>query len=70
MLLCLCCCRHVPLMELNPLSGRAIFEACVEPVLLYNYENWFLTEPLLAKLESFQAEIATRVLAKKLAFLS
>ena len=32
-------------------SGRAIFEACVEPVLLYNCENWFLTEPLLAKLD-------------------
>ena len=81
--------------QLNPLSGKAIFEACVEPVLLYNCENWFLTEPLLAKLESFQTEIgrrilalsrfhsgravrlalgwpsiATRVLAKKLAFLS
>ena len=48
--------------QLNPLSGRAIFEACVEPVLLYNCENWFLTKPLLEKLESFQAEIGRRIL--------
>ena len=49
--------------QLSPLSGRAIFEVCVEPVLLYNCENWFLTESLLAKLELFQAEIGRRILA-------
>ena len=49
--------------QLNPLSGRAIFEVCVEPVLLYNCKNWFLTESLLAKLESFQTEIGRRILA-------
>ena len=49
--------------QLNPLSGRAIFEACVEPVLHYNCENWFLTKPLLDKFESFQAETGRRILA-------
>ena len=48
--------------QLNPLSGRAIFEVCVIPVLLYNCENWFLTESLLVKLEAFQAEIGRRIL--------
>ena len=43
--------------KLNPLSGRAIFETCVVPVLLFGSENWFVTEVLLEKLESFQAEI-------------
>ena len=48
--------------QLNPVSGRAIFEACVEQVLLYSCENWFLTKPLLDMLESFQAEIGRRIL--------
>ena len=38
--------------QLNPLSERAIFEVCDEPLFLYNCENWFLSESLLAKLES------------------
>ena len=48
--------------KLNPLSGRAIYETCVIPVLLYGSENWFLTDALLQKLESFQAEIGRRIL--------
>ena len=48
--------------KLNPLSGRAIFETCVVPVLLFGSENWYLTESLLDKLESFQAEIGRRIL--------
>ena len=48
--------------KLNPLSGRAIFETCVVPVLLFGSENWYLTEFLLEKLESFQAEIGRRIL--------
>ncbi len=48
--------------QLNPLSGRAIFETCVTPILLYDSENWYITEPLLKKLESAQAEIGRRIL--------
>ena len=47
---------------LNPLSGRSIYESCVEPVLLYGCENWFPTNSLLDKLEAFQAEIGRRIL--------
>lgn len=48
--------------DLNPLSGRAIFETCVIPTLLYFCENWILTENMLMTLESFQAEIGRRIL--------
>ena len=30
--------------KLNPLSGRAIYETCVIPVLLYGCENWIMTK--------------------------
>ena len=33
--------------DLNPLSGRAIFEMCVVPTLLYARESWILTEDMI-----------------------
>ena len=48
--------------KLNPLSGRTVYETCVIPVLLYNSENWFVTNQLLQKLESFQCELGRRIL--------
>ena len=48
--------------DLNPLSGRAFFETCVVPTLLYGCENWILTEDMLLTLESFQEEIGRRIL--------
>ena len=48
--------------DLSPLSSRSILDACVMPVLMYGCENWLLTHTLVEKLESFQAELAKRVL--------
>ena len=48
--------------QLNPLSGRSIFESCVVPVLLYGCEYWFVTEALPEKLEAFKAEVGRRIL--------
>ena len=45
--------------NLNPHSGM---ESCVMPVLLYNCENWLLTDGRLDKLERFQAEIGRRIM--------
>ena len=39
-----------------------IVEHCVLPCLLYGAESWILDNGLLAKLESFQAELAKRIL--------
>ena len=47
---------------LNPLSGKAIFEIYVLPVLVYSSENWILNTSLLSKLEHFQGEIGRRIL--------
>ena len=47
---------------LNPLSGKAIFEIYVLPVLFYGSENWILNTSLLSKLEYFQGEIGCRIL--------
>ena len=47
---------------LNPLSSKNIVECCVLPVLLYGAESWILNKTLLQKLESFQAELAKRIL--------
>ena len=48
--------------KLNPLSSRSIIELCVLPCLLYGAESWILHNTLLDKLESFQAELAKRIL--------
>ena len=48
--------------DLNPLSGKAIFEMCLVPSLLYGCKNWILTEDMLLSLESFQEEIGRRIL--------
>ena len=51
--------------RLNPLSSMNIIEHCVLPCLLYGAESWILDNSLLAKLESFQAELAKRILRLK-----
>ena len=48
--------------DISPLSSREVIESCVMPVLLYGSENWILSEALLERLESFQGELAKRVL--------
>ena len=48
--------------RLNPLSSMNIIEHCVLPCLLYGAESWILDNSLLAKLESFQAELAKLIL--------
>ena len=48
--------------DISPLSSREVIESCVMPVLLYGSENWILTEALVERLESFQGEMAKRVL--------
>ena len=48
--------------QLNPISGRSIYETCVIPVLLFGCENWVLTDSMLHLLESFQGEIGHRIL--------
>ena len=47
---------------LNPLSSKSIVEHCVLPCLLFGAETWVLNSALLQKLESFQAELAKRIL--------
>ena len=47
---------------LNPLSSISIVESCVLPCLLSGAEAWILNCTLLQKLESFQAELAKRIL--------
>ena len=41
----------------SPLSGKAIFEICVLPVLLYGSENWILNTSLLSKLKHFKEKL-------------
>ena len=48
--------------DIGPLSSKEVIESCVMPVLLYGSENWILTEVLMKRLESFQAELVKRVL--------
>ena len=48
--------------QVNPLTGRAIFQTCSLPILLYGSKNWFITESLLGKLEAFQNEMGQRIL--------
>ena len=48
--------------KLNPLSSKSIIECYIMPVLLYGAESWILNISLLKKLESFQCELAKRIL--------
>ena len=48
--------------QLNPISGRSIYETCVIPTLLFGCENWVLIDSMLHQLESFQGEIGRRIL--------
>ena len=50
---------------MNPLSCKAIVEACVLPVCLSGCTNWILTETLaswIRSLECFQAQLGKRAL--------
>ena len=47
---------------LNLLSSRSIIECCVFPCLLSGAEAWILNDTLIRQLESFQAELAKRIL--------
>ena len=48
--------------DLSPLSSHAVVESCVMPVLVYDCENWILTEQLISHLETFQGELAKKIL--------
>ena len=48
--------------DLSPLSSHAVVESWVMLILLYGCENWVLTEQLISRLESFQGEVAKRIL--------
>ena len=41
---------------------HAVIEICVLPALLYGAENWILNPVLVDRLESFQGELAKRIL--------
>ena len=49
--------------DLSPISTSSIVEICIYPVLLYGVENWLLCATSLLKLESFQGELAKRILS-------
>ena len=46
----------------NPLSGKAILNACVVPTCLSGCENWILNDVLLSTLEAFQGYVGCRIL--------
>ena len=46
--------KGVFLSSANPLSGKAILNACVIPTCLSGCENWILNDVLLSTLEAFQ----------------
>ena len=48
--------------KLSPVSCCSIVETCVLPVLLYGVENWVLSPESIRMLDSFQGEIAKRIL--------
>ena len=50
--------------SLRPILSVSIIETCILPSLLYMYgaENWILTPVLIDRLESFQGELANRIL--------
>ena len=48
--------------NLSPLSSSSIYQHCVMPILLYGVENWIFSAESLQMLESFQGEVAKRIL--------
>ena len=50
--------------SLSPIyiSSVSIIKTCILPSLLYGAENWILTPVLIDRLESFQGELAKRIL--------
>ena len=48
--------------SINPLSGKAILNACVIPTCLSGWENWILNDALLSSLEAFQGYAARRIM--------
>ena len=48
--------------QLNPISGRSIYETCAIPTLLFGCKNWVLTDSMLHQLESLQGEIGHQIL--------
>ena len=48
--------------DLSSLSGRLIIDTCVLPVLLYDCEQWHLTETSLVRLDCLVGELCKRVL--------
>ena len=48
--------------QLNPISGRSIYETCVIPVLWFGCENLVLTDSMLHQLESFQEDFGRQIL--------
>ena len=48
--------------NLSSLSSSSIYQHCVLPILLYGVENWIFSAESLQRLESFQGEVAKRIL--------
>ena len=48
--------------KLSPLSCSSIVETCFLPILFYGVENWVMSPESIQMLESFQGEIAKRIL--------
>ena len=48
--------------KLSPLSCSSIVEMCILPILFYGVENWVMSPESIQILESFQGEIAKRIL--------
>ena len=46
----------------NPLSGKAILNACVIPTCVSGCENWILNDVMLSSLEAFQGQMGARIL--------
>ena len=46
----------------NPLTARCLFFTFVLPILFYGCESWFLIDPFMTMLETFQAEIGKWIL--------
>ena len=48
--------------NLSPLFSSSIYQFCVLPILLYGVENWIISYESLQRLQSFQGEVAKRIL--------